>query len=161
MTPRHRLRKQGARRFVRRNIAWLLTINSLVLGGPSAAAEDRIPTKPVAEHWIDRQVRKGNYKLSLSEAEGLYACSVREGKVLEVELEPGFVTVIFHSDPPRFFRQSELSREMLAKLSSVNENQTVDLLCVHSFYRDDWQARYDEDRTINHKLLDIVGVRDH
>jgi hypothetical protein len=33
------------------------------------------------------------------------------------------------------------------------------LLCVHSFYRDDWQARNDEDRAVNHKLLDIVRPR--
>ena len=103
MTPRHQLGKHMARRFVRHNIAWLLAINSLVLGRPWAAAEDQIPTKPVAEHWIDHQLRKGNYQLSLSEAEGLHSCSVRDGKVPDVELEREFVTVIFHDDPPRFF----------------------------------------------------------
>ena len=158
MTPRRQRMKQGARILVRRNIAWLLAISSLVFARPWAAAEDQISIKPVSEHWIDRQVRKGNYKLSLSEAEGLYSCSVRDGKVLEVEVEREFVTVIFHSDAPRFFRRSELSQEMLAKLSSVKVNQAVDLMCVHSFYRDDWQARYDEDRTVNHKFVDLVRV---
>lgn len=139
-----RLVKPSARKFVGRNIAWLLAISSLLLVHTPAAAEDRTTAELKSEHWIDRQVRKGKYKLSASEEEGLYFCSVRNGKVLEVELERGFVTVIFHSDAPRFFRQSEISQEMLVKLASVTTNQTLDLLCVHSFYRDDWQARYDK-----------------
>lgn len=151
-----RLVKPSARKFVGRNIVWLAAIGSLALLHMPVAAANPNATEANAEHWVDRQLGKGNYHLSQSERDGLYSCSVRGGKVLEVEFERGFVTIIFQSAAPRFFKKSELSPALLAKLKSVQANESLDLLCMHSFYRDDWQARYDEDRTVNHKLLDIV-----
>ena len=118
--------------------------------------------EPRGEHWIERQLRTGHYKLSQSEKEGLYYCSVQEGKVIEVEFERGFVTLVFDSEPPRFFKQTEIPEELLRKLTSVTANQFLNVLCVHSFYRDDWQARYDEDLAVTHKLLDIIVMtKDH
>jgi hypothetical protein len=84
------------------------------------------------------------------------------GKVIEVEFERGFVTLVFDSEPPRFFKQTEIPEELLRKLTSVTANQFLNVLCVHSFYRDDWQARYDEDLAVTHKLLDIIVMtKDH
>jgi hypothetical protein len=118
--------------------------------------------EPTAQHWIEQLVRTGQYNLSQSEDEGLYFCSIREGKVIEVQFERGFVTIIFDAAPPRFFKQTEISEELLRKLTSVRANQLLNVLCVHSFYRDDWQARYDEDLAVNHKLLDIIVItKDH
>jgi hypothetical protein len=129
-------------------VSLILLSVAVPLGGYGSA-------EPRGEHWIEQQLRTGQYDLSQSEEDGLYSCSVREGKVIEIEFERGFVTVIFDDAAPRFFKQTEISGTVLRKLTSVRKNQLLKVLCVHSFYRDDWQARYDENLSVNHKLLDI------
>jgi hypothetical protein len=63
------------------------------------------------EHWIEEQLRTGQYDLSQSEEEGLYSCSVREGKIIEVEFERDFVTVIFDDAAPRFLNKLRSLRQ--------------------------------------------------
>ena len=134
----------------------LMLLNIAVPFGGHGSAE------PTAQHWVEQHLRTGQYKLSQSENDGLYFCSVREEKVIEVEFKRGFVTIIFDSAAPRFFKQTEISEELLRRLTSVSANQLLNVLCVHSFYRDDWQARYDEDLAVNHRLLDIIVIsKDH
>src|SRR5262245_29932746 len=132
-------------------VSLILVSIGVPLGGYGSA-------EPTAQHWIEQLVRTGQYNLSQSEDEGLYFCSVGEGKVIEVQFERGFVTIIFDSAPPRFFKHTEISKELLRKLTSVRANQLLTVLCVHSFFRDDWQARYDEHRAVNDKLLNIIVV---
>lgn len=129
----------------------ILVTSTVSLGGYGLA-------EPTGQHWIEQQLRTGQYELSQSEEEGLYFCSVRGGEVIEVEFERGFVTIVFASAAPRFFKQTEVSKGLLGRLATVRANQLLNVLCVHSFYRDDWQARYDENLSVNHKLLDIIVV---
>ncbi|MBM4260935.1 MAG: hypothetical protein FJ145_05760 [Deltaproteobacteria bacterium] len=54
------------------------------------------------EHWTDPHLKAGRYNLSLAEEQGVYSCSVRDGKVVDVEFSRGYVTVIFDAAAPRF-----------------------------------------------------------
>jgi hypothetical protein len=56
---------------------------------------------------------------------------------------------------PRFFLQKEISPDLLIKLQAIALDQFYNVLCVHSFFRDDWQNRYDEDHTVSDRLLNI------
>lgn len=112
------------------------------------------------EHWIEKRLRQHDYSLSAAEKEGLYFCSLREVKVLNVEIDKGFATVISYSSAPRFFKLTEVAAPLMAKLLGVVTGQTINLLCVHSFFRDDWQARYDEEGTVHHKLVDLDVIED-
>ncbi|MDT9627926.1 hypothetical protein RTF48_25155, partial [Escherichia coli] len=51
------------------------------------------------------QLQNGHYNLSRSEEEGLYFCSVREEKAIEVEFERWFITIICDSAAPRFLNK--------------------------------------------------------
>jgi hypothetical protein len=150
------LTEHCARKLAVGTLSWLLTIISSSLVNSTAPAYVQASSEARSEHWIQQQLQNGQYKLSQSENEGLYFCSIRGGRVIDVEFERGFVTVIFDDAAPLFFQQAEISEELLRKLTSVKTNRFLTVLCVHSFYRDDWQTRYDENLSVNHKLLDII-----
>lgn len=105
--------------------------------------------------WIARELANGSYKLSEYEENGLYYCSSAEQKIVDTRFENGYVLIIFEHAAPRFFLQKEISPDLLKKLQAVELDQFYDVLCVHSFFRDDWQKRYDDDHTVSDRLLNI------
>jgi hypothetical protein len=109
-----------------------------------------------SEHWVEHELRQGKHKLSPSEREGVYRCSLSREKVIEVQFDRGFVSLIFDSAAPVFFKESEISSELLQKLRSLQIAEFCAVLCVHSSFRDDWQTRYDSGEKVNHQLLDII-----
>jgi hypothetical protein len=111
-------------------------------------------------HWITKELGAGRYKLSTYEENGVYYCSVGDGKIIDMQFENGYVLIIFERDAPRFFLETELSPDLVRKLRAVELGQFYSLLCVHSFFRDDWQARYDADHTVNDRLLNIIKRQD-
>lgn len=105
--------------------------------------------------WITREVASGSYKLSEYEENGLYYCSSAEQKIVDTRFENGYALIVFEHAAPRFFLQREISPDLLAKLRAIELEQFYNTLCVHSFFRDDWQNRYDEDHTVSDRLLNI------
>ena len=105
--------------------------------------------------WITRELANGSYKLSEYEENGLYYCSSAEQRIVETRFENGYVLIIFEQAAPRFFLQREISPDLLAKLRVIELEQFYNTLCIHSFFRDDWQKRYDEDHTVSDRLLNI------
>ena len=101
--------------------------------------------------WITRELANGSYRLSEYEENGLYYCSSAEQKVVDTKFENGYALIIFEHVAPRFFLQKEISPNLLIKLQAID--QFYNVLCVHSFFRDDWQKRYDEDHTVSDRLL--------
>jgi len=106
--------------------------------------------------WITKELDAGHYKLSSYEENGLYYCSVREQKIIDTQFENGYVLLIFEHEAPRFFREKEVPLPLLSKLRAVEPGQFYSVLCVHSFFRDDWQERYDAEHTVNDRLLNIM-----
>ena len=108
-----------------------------------------------AHRWITRELANGSYKLSEYEENGLYYCSTAEQKIVETQFENGYALIIFEHAAPRFFLQREISPDLLIKLQAIELEQFYNVLCLHSFFRDDWQKRYDEDHTVSDRLLNI------
>jgi hypothetical protein len=106
-------------------------------------------------HWITRELDAGDYKLSSYEQNGVYYCSMGEEKIIDTQFENGYVLIIFEHAAPRFFLEKEISPHLLTKLRAIELGQFYSILCIHSFFRDDWQERYDEEHTVNDKLLNI------
>ncbi|MGN6733111.1 MAG: hypothetical protein ACTHMB_14250 [Candidatus Binatia bacterium] len=88
--------------------------------------------------WITRELANGSYRLSEYEENGLYYCSSAEQKIVDTKFENGYALP-----------------DLLKKLQAIELDQFYNVLCVHSFFRDDWQNRYDEDRSVSDRLLDI------
>ena len=107
------------------------------------------------QQWITRELTNGSYKLSEYEENGLYYCSSAEQKIVETRFENGYALIIFEQATPRFFLQREIPSDLLIKLQAIELDQFYNVLCVHSFFRDDWQNRYDEDHTVSDRLLNI------
>src|SRR5262249_23313186 len=105
--------------------------------------------------WITREVANGRYKLSEYEENGLYYCSRAQQKLVDTRFENGYALIIFQRVTPRFFLQREIPSDLLIKLQAIELDQFYNVLCVHSFFRDDWQNRYDEDHTVSDRLLNI------
>ncbi len=105
--------------------------------------------------WITRELATGNYKLSSHEENGLYYCSSAEQKIVDTQFENGYVLIVFEHAAPRFFLQREISLDLLRKLRAIELEQFYSVLCIHSFFRNDWQNRYDEDHTVSDRLLNI------
>jgi hypothetical protein len=106
--------------------------------------------------WIARELATSSYKLSEYEENGLYYCSSAEQKIVDTRFENGYALIVFEHAAPRFFLKREISPDLLKKLQAVELDQFYDVLCVHSFFRDDWQKRYDEDHTVSDRLLNIT-----
>lgn len=105
--------------------------------------------------WITRELEAGNYKLSSYEQNGLYYCSSLDQKIVGTQFENGYVLIIFERDAPRFFKEKEIVPGLLAKLRAIEIGQFYNVLCIHSFFRDDWQERYNAERTVSDRLLNI------
>ena len=105
--------------------------------------------------WITRELANGSYKLSEYEENGLYYCSSAEQKIVDTKFENGYALIVFEHAAPRFFLQREISADLLKKLQAIEIEQFYNVLCVHSFFRDDWQKRYDEHHTVTDRLLNI------
>ena len=105
--------------------------------------------------WIEKELATGSYKLSEYEENGLYYCSSAEQKIVDTRFENGYALIVFEHAAPRFFLQREISPDLLAKLRAIELEQFYNTLCIHSFFRDDWQKRYDEDHTVSDRLLNI------
>jgi hypothetical protein len=105
--------------------------------------------------WITGELANGSYTLSEYEENGLYYCSSAEQKIVDTKFENGYALIIFEHAAPRFFLQKEIAPDLLKKLQAIELDQFYNVLCVHSFFRDDWQSRYDEDHTVSDRLLNI------
>jgi len=105
--------------------------------------------------WITGELANGSYQLSEYEENGLYYCSSAEQKIVDTRFENGYALIVFEHAAPRFFLQREISPDLLAKLRAIELEQFYNVLCIHSFFRDDWQKRYDEDHTVSDRLLNI------
>lgn len=105
--------------------------------------------------WIEKELATGSYKLSEYEENGLYYCSSAEQKIVDTRFENGYALIVFEHAAPRFFLQREISPDLLAKLRAIELEQFYNTLCIHSFFRDDWQKLYDEDHTVSDRLLNI------
>lgn len=105
--------------------------------------------------WITRELANGSYKLSDYEENGLYYCSSAEQKIVDTNFENGYALIIFEHAAPRFFLQREISPDLLKKLQAIELEQFYNVLCIHSFFRDDWQNRYNEEHTVSDRLLNI------
>ena len=105
--------------------------------------------------WITGELANGSYTLSEYEENGLYYCSSAEQKIVDTKFENGYALIIFEHAAPRFFLQKEIAPDLLKKLQAIELDQFYNLLYVHSFFRDDWQSRYDEDHTVSDRLLNI------
>jgi hypothetical protein len=112
-----------------------------------------------APQWISKDLDAGRYKLSAYEENGVYYCSVGDARIIDMRFENGYAQIMFEHDPPRFFQDKEISPNLLKKLRTVGIGQFYNLLCVHSFFRDDWQARYDTEHTVNDRLLNITKTQ--
>ncbi|HEX7233069.1 MAG TPA: hypothetical protein VF452_21980 [Candidatus Binatia bacterium] len=105
--------------------------------------------------WITREFANGTYNVSEYEEIGLYYCSTAEQKIVDTHFENGYVLIVFDHAAPRFFLQREISPDLIIKLQAIELEQFYNVLCIHSFFRDDWQKRYDEDHTVSDRLLNI------
>ena len=138
-----------------RKLCRILAIISVLVAHTTGATDERREPELRRGRWIEHQLRRGKYELSLSEQEGLYFCSVDQQRVVEVQFEGDFVTIIFDPGAPLFFRQAELSSDLLQQLGSLKLMGFYSVLCVHSFFRDDWQKQYDENGQVTNKLLAV------
>jgi hypothetical protein len=105
--------------------------------------------------WITGELANGSYTLSEYEENGLYYCSSAEQKIVDTKFENGYALIIFEHAAPRFLLQKEIAPDLLKKLQAIELDQFYNVLCVHSFFRDDWQNRYEEDHTVSDRLLNI------
>lgn len=131
----------------------------LVLGTGGGIAEAQQDSYPAFNQWITRELETRNYRLSSYERDGLSYCSTGDQKIIETQFENGYVLIILEREAPVFFLQEEISGELLGKLKNVELGQRYNILCVHSFFRDDWQQRYDEAGEVNHRLLNAMRAR--
>ena len=132
------------------NSKWFLGVLSFVAGMTFSEARAQ-----QVHQWITKELANGSYKLSEYEENGLYYCSSAEQKIVDTRFENGYALIIFEHAAPRFFLQREISPDLLAKLRAIELEQFYNTLCIHSFFRDDWQKRYDEDHTVSDRLLNI------
>ena len=131
----------------------------LALGSSGGMAEAQQDSYPDFSQWITRELETRNYTLSSYERDGLRYCSVGDQKIIETQFENGYVLVILERGAPVFFLEKEIAGELLGKLKNVELGQFYSVLCVHSFFRDDWQQRYDEAGEVNHRLLNVMRAR--
>ena len=116
------------------------------------------PNKVKAEEggeWISLELASKNYKISSYEEDGVYYCSIRDQKIIDTQFDNGYVLIIFEREAPRFFMEKEISPDLLRKLKAIEFGQFYSVLCIHSFFRDDWQERYDAEHTVTDRLLNI------
>jgi len=132
------------------NSKWFLGVVAFVAGMTFSEARAQ-----QVHQWITKELANGSYKLSEYEENGLYYCSSAEQKIVDTRFENGYALIIFEHAAPRFFLQREISPDLLAKLRAIELEQLYNTLCIHSFFRDDWQKRYDEDHTVSDRLLNI------
>jgi len=132
------------------NSKWFLGVVAFVAGMTFSEARAQ-----QVHQWITKELANGSYKLSEYEENGLYYCSSAEQKIVDTRFENGYALIIFEHAAPRFFLQREISPDLLAKLRAIELEQFYNVLCIHSFFRDDWQKRYDEDHTVSDRLLNI------
>ncbi len=132
---------------------FLAVVLATILAAGIAQAEEGL-------QWITNQVDSGSYNLSEYERSGAYYCSRVDEKVIETEFENGYVLIIFAHAAPLFFQQKEPSSQLLRRLKDIELGQHYSVLCVHSFFRDDWQARYDAEGKVADKLLNVQRVPD-
>ena len=109
--------------------------------------------------WISKKSEASGYNLSPYEQKGAYHCSIREQEIVGIQIDDGFVLIIFRRGGPISFLKKEISVELLRKLNNVNVGHFYSVLCLHSFFRDDWQEVYDKQGKVNHRLLNIWGIR--
>jgi hypothetical protein len=110
------------------------------------------------EHWVTKELKKKDYKLSSHEKHGAYFCSVKESPIAGVEFREGFVIISFSQDGPLGFVEQEMPDHLVQKLRYIEPGKFYSVLCVHSAFRDDWQQRYDANKNVYHKLLNIERV---
>jgi hypothetical protein len=132
------------------NSKWFLGVVAFVAGMTFSEARAQ-----QVHQWITKELANGSYKLSEYEENGLYYCSSAEQKIVDTRFENGYALIVFEHAAPRFFLQREISPDLLAKLRAIELEQFYNVLCIHSFFRDDWQKRYDEDHTVSDRLLNI------
>ena len=132
------------------NSKWFLGVVAFVAGMTFSEARAQ-----QVHQWITKELANGSYKLSEYEENGLYYCSSAEQKIVDTRFENGYALIVFEHAAPRFFLQREISPDLLAKLRAIELEQFYNTLCIHSFFRDDWQKRYDEDHTVSDRLLNI------
>jgi hypothetical protein len=105
--------------------------------------------------WITRELDARDYKLSSYEQNGVYYCSIADQKIIDTQFENGYVLIIFEHAAPRFFLEKEIAPDLLGKLRAIEIGEFYSVLCIHSFFRDDWQERYDAEHTVNARFLNI------
>jgi len=132
------------------NSKWFLGVVAFVAGLTLSDAQAQ-----QVHRWITGELANGSYQLSEYEENGLYYCSSAEQKIVDTRFENGYALIVFEHAAPRFFLQREISPDLLAKLRAIELEQFYNVLCIHSFFRDDWQKRYDEDHTVSDRLLNI------
>ena len=141
------------RKAMRSNFRCFLFIVALGVGLPLSAAQAHEP-----HEWITRELNAGHYKLSSYEDNGLYYCSTEEQKIIETRFEIGYVLIIFEHAAPRFFLEKEIPPVLVRKLRSIELGQFYNVLCIGSFFRDDWQKRYNAENTVSDRLLNIIKM---
>ncbi len=138
----------------RRLSSFLFFVALATIGSPSKAkAEQGI-------EWISKELAARDYKMSSYEENGVYYCSTPNQKIIDTEFKDGYVLIIFEHEAPRFFMEKELSPELLTKLKAIEAGQFYSVLCIHSFFRDDWQERYDAEHKVSDRLLNITKQRE-
>jgi hypothetical protein len=110
--------------------------------------------------WITRELDARDYKLSSYEENGVYYCSIGDQKIIDTQFENGYVQIIFEHAAPRFFLEKEIAPDLLGKLRAIEIGQFYSVLCIHSFFRDDWQEHYDAEHTVSARLLNIRKKQD-
>ncbi len=134
----------------RRNFFLATVLAATLTSGVAQAQQDL--------RWITNQVDSGNYNLSEYERNGAYYCSSVDQKVIDTSFENGYALIVFAQAAPLFFQQRELSPQLLRKLKDIEPGQYYSVLCIHSFFRDDWQDRYDAEGTVTDKLLNVEKI---
>jgi len=137
-----------------KRLLWCIRSLLFFITSVAGIGSSEAQAQPV-HRWIARELANGSYRLSEDEENGLYYCSSAEQKIVDTKFENGYALIIFEHAAPRFFLQKEISPDLLKKLQAIELDQFYNLLCVHSFFRDDWQNRYDEDHTVSDRLLNI------
>jgi uncharacterized membrane protein YheB (UPF0754 family) len=99
-----------------------------------------------------------SFGLSDEEKKGLCYCTETD-VVLTVVQESQFITIIFAHKAPIYFRKSELSADLLKKISNIVGEEKYKISCVQAFWRDDWQEVYNRYKEVTNKLLDIEKTR--
>ena len=129
--------------------SFLLILALAAIGAPSKAKAEE------AGEWISRELAAKDYNISSSEEDGVYYCSTRDQKIVDTQFKDGYVLIIFEREAPRFFMEKELSPDLLTKLKAIEVGEFYSVLCMRSFFRDDWQERYDAEHTVTDRLLNI------